>query len=242
MLSLSPNRQLQGSRRHEAPARLLTQVCILLALGFLALGGLSAHAAMSPTAAEVMARGEERFRGLRDYHCLVDIEAKQGREVEVGSGQFWFKPPRMLRIQVTRGPRKGSEVAMDRQGQLRGRKRGLLSFVVKRLKAGDRRLQTIRGTSMLELDWGSFFQRYRTAMSRPDAAAVVAPRAMPTAPYQVVVTYSDQGKAVREVYSLDSRDWLIVEGEMYLDNVRVEHVVFREIKVDTGLTDAGFHL
>src|ERR1043165_8778787 len=59
------------------------------------------------TAAEVIARGEERFRKLTDYECVVEIEARQGARVESGEGQFWFKQPRLLRLHVIRGSGKG---------------------------------------------------------------------------------------------------------------------------------------
>jgi hypothetical protein len=58
----------------------------------------------------------------------------------------------------------------------------------------------------------------------------------------VVVSYPDLGKAVREVYSFDPERWIIVQGELYEDNVRMERVVFREIKLDTGVEEKWFKL
>lgn len=205
-------------------------------------GGVGARAADSLTPTAVIARGEERFRSLRDYQCHVDIVTRLGSRVVEGSGEFWFKQPRMLRLRVTQGPGKNSEVAVDERGQIRGRERGLLSFVVKKLKAGDRRLSTIRGTSMLELDWGSFYLRYHAAALRPDASISLAPHPDPNAPYQVVVSYPDLGKSVREVYSLDAHQWTVVEGALYENNTLMEHVVFKDVRLDTGLADAFFRL
>lgn len=202
----------------------------------------SASAGQPQTAGAVMMRGEERFRSIRDYQCSVDIMTRLGTRVEEGSGEFFFKQPRMLRLRVTQGSRSGSEVAVDSQGQIRGRQRGLLRFVVKKLKAGDRRLSTIRGTSMLELDWGSFYLRYHAAALRPDAVIALAPHADPNAAYQVVVTYPDLGKSFREVYSLDPRQWTILEGAVYENNTLMEHVVFRNVRLNTGLTDDFFKL
>jgi hypothetical protein len=128
----------------------------------------SAAGPLTPT--DVILKGEERFRALTDYQRSADIVTRLGSDVQAGSGLFWFKQPRMLHVRILEGPGKGSEVAVDSSGQIRGRKRGLLSFVVKKLKASDRRLSTIRGTSMMELDWGSFFLRYHAAALRPDAA------------------------------------------------------------------------
>jgi outer membrane lipoprotein-sorting protein len=212
---------------------------MLAAAGF---GAAGARAGQPLTPAAVILRGEERFRSIRDYQCTVDIMTRLGAKVEDGSGEFAFKQPRMLRLKVTRGSGSGSEVAIDNQGQIRGRKRGLLSFVVKKLKAGDRRLSTIRGTSMLELDWGSFYLRYHAAALRPDAVIALAPHADPNAAYQVVVTYPDLGKSFREVYSLDPHQWTIQEGALYENDTLMEHVVFHNIRLDTGLTDDFFKL
>jgi hypothetical protein len=63
-----------------------------------------------------------------------------------------------------------------------------------------------------------------------------------TSPSEVTVTYPNLGKAVREVYSVDPERWLIVEGAVYEDETRVEHVLFREIKLDTGVKEQWFRL
>jgi outer membrane lipoprotein-sorting protein len=220
----------------------MKQLWVLPSLLLLTLGATQGYTAEPLDATEVIARGEEQFRSLRDYECMVDVEVREGRKVEAGSGRYWFKQPRMLRVRILQGTGKGSEVAVDSEGQIRGHKRGILSFIVKRLKVSDRRLHTIRGTSMLELDWGSFYLRYRAAALRPDAVIAVAPRSDANAPYQVTVTYPDLGKTVREEYWIDPLRWVIVEGAVYEDEVRLEHVVFREIKVNTGIADGWFRL
>lgn len=172
----------------------------------------------------------------------MDLEARLDQKTELATCQLWFKQPRMLRAKVLRGSGRGSEVAVDSEGQIRGRPGGILSFVVQRLQASDRRLHNIRGTSLLELEWGAGFLRYHAAALRPDAVITLAPHPDPHSPYRVVVSYPDLGKAVREVYSLDPQRWVIVEGELYENEVRMEHVVFHDIKIDTGLPDAWFRL
>ena len=232
-----------NSKASQDASRRSRKTLLIVGMFALILPRIGQAAAVPPlTPAAVIAHGEERFRKLTDYECMVDIEARQGKKVEIGEGQFWFKQPRLLRLHVIRGSGKGSDVVVDTSGQIRGRKKGLLSFIVTRLKAGDRRIHNIRGTSMLELDWGSFFLRYHASTLRPDATVSMAARTDERAPYQVVITYPDLGKAVREVYSLDSQRWVILEGELYEDNVRMEHVVFREIKLDTGVDEKWFKL
>jgi len=214
----------------------------VLALLLLMLCTLQARSAQAPTAASVIQRGEERFRALRDYECMVDMESRLGKRVQTGTCQFWFKQPRMLRVKILRGDRKGSQVAVDGDGQIRGSKGGILGLIVRRMKTTDSRLLTIRGTSMMTLDSGSFFLKYHAAALRPDARVALAPHPDPNAPFQVVLTYANLGKSVREVYSIDPHRWVIVEGEVFEDETRVEHVVFRDIKLDTGTADGWFHL
>src|ERR1051325_11043556 len=193
------SRQLSvGSLRPNPPVVLLKQGCIFLALALLMLCALRARAAEAVSAASVMQRGEERFRGLTDYECMVDLESRLGTRVEACTCQFWFKQPRMLRVKILRGSKKGSQVAGDSSGQIRGSKGGILGLIVKRMKSNDSRLLTIRGTSMMTLDWGSFFLRYHAAALRPDAKVVLAPHPDPSAPFQVVLTSPNLGKSVRE--------------------------------------------
>jgi hypothetical protein len=131
---------------------------------------------------------------------------------------------------------------VDRAGQIRGSKGGLLGLIVRRLAPTDSRLLSIRGTSMTTLDWGSFYQKYRAAALRPDAQVTLAPHPDPAAPYELTVAYANLGKSMREVYSLDPQSWLIVEGAVYEDATRVEHVLFRDIKLNTGVAETWFRL
>jgi outer membrane lipoprotein-sorting protein len=218
------------------------QLIIFIALALLMLCALQARAEDALSAPLVMQRGEERFRSIRDYECQVDVESRLGKRVEAGTCQFWFKQPRMLRVKVLRGSRSGSQVAIDSAGQIRGSKGGILGLIVRRIKSTDPRLLSIRGTSMMTLDWGSFFLKYHAAVLRPDAQVTLAPHPDASSPYEVMVAYPHLGKSVREVYSLDPQQWLIVEGAVYEDNTRVEHVDFRSIKLNTGKPDAWFRL
>lgn len=219
------------------------ELLILLGLALLAMAAMRAHAAEVMTPAAVMARGEQRFQSLQDYQCTVEMESRMGKQFETGSCDFWFKQPRMLRARITGGKRKGSVVAVDGSGTIRGHQAGLFKGVVKTLKPGDSRLQTIRGSSLLNLDWGSFFQKYHYAAARPSARVTLAPRDAATgSPYQVQIAYPDQGKRVREIYSVDPQRWVIVEGELEEDGVRVEHLVFEDIKLDTGVETPWFKL
>jgi hypothetical protein len=232
---------MRDSGRAE-PLMWVKPLRLFLAASLLMLGTLYARAAEPLSAASVMQRGEARFRSLRDYERMVDVESKLGKRVEAGACHFWFKQPRMLRAKILRGSRKGSQVAVDTNGQVRGSKGGILGLIVRRMKTTDSRLLTIRGTSLMTFDWGSFFLKYRAGALRPGAQVVLAPHPNPGSPFEVVLTYPDLGRSVREVYSVDPHRWVIVEGAVYEDQTRVEHVVFRDIKLDTGIGEEWFRL
>jgi outer membrane lipoprotein-sorting protein len=198
--------------------------------------------AAGPTADEVVSRAEQQFAGLTDYECLSEMEAHQGERQESGRYHLWFKKPRMLRVRVTGGRNRGSEVAIDSGGAIRGRKGGLLKPFVMRLKPTDRRLKSIRGVPVTEFYWGAFYEKLRRRASLAGAQLSLEPHLRPEAPFEVVLTYRDAGKSMREVYGIDPRLWVMVEGEVFEDGTRVDHVTFQDIRLNTGVAESWFRL
>lgn len=214
--------------------------CLLLLVGGLCAGRVHPAEPMRPD--EVLALAERRFQSVTDYQCVADAETRLGNKTSAGTYQVWFKKPAMLRTRVLRGNHRGSEVAMDREGQVRGRKGGILKAFVVRLSADDKRLRNLRGVPVTELDWGSFYRKCRERSTRPGARMTLAPRASPDLPYEVVVTYPTEGNRMREVYRIDPKLHVLVEGDIFENEVRVDHIAFREIQLDTGLSDGTFKL
>lgn len=93
------------------------------------------------------------------------------------------------------------------------------------MKTSDKRLLTIRGTSLLTLDWGSFYRKFHEGALRPAARVAVEPWQAANSPYQVSLTYSADGRDVREPYSIDPQRWVMIEGSAYEGSARVEHVI-----------------
>ena len=200
-------------------------------------------AAAAPTTAEdVIHRAEERFRQLTDYDCLADTDSRAGKKTASGTYRLWFKKPEMVRIRVIKGGHRGSEVAVDSAGKVRGREGGLLKAFVVGLSKTDRRLQSIRGVSITQLDWGNFYRGYREGAARPGARVTLAPHTGDANPYEVTVTYPQEGKRVREVYRVDPARWVLLEADVFEDEVRVDHILFRDINLDTGVADKWFRL
>jgi outer membrane lipoprotein-sorting protein len=208
----------------------------------LALLPLRLPAGESLTADEVMRRAEAAFAALSDYECLSDSETRLGAKVESGTHRIWFKQPRMLRVHVLRGRDDGSEVAVGADGRVRGHKGGILKAIVIRLSANDKRLRNLRGVPVTDLPWGRFYEKYRERAARPGARTALQPRLQPDDPYDLVLTYADGGKAIREVYRIEARRWVMMQGDVYENEVRVHHIVFRDIRLNTGVKDSWFKL
>jgi outer membrane lipoprotein-sorting protein len=204
-----------------------------------ALGPLCPARSAAPGAEQVLARAEERFRSLTDYQCVAEVSARAGSKTESGSCRLWFKSPRMLRIHVLRGKERGSQVAVDEEGTLRGRKGGLLKPLVKKLRWTDKRLYSIRGALMTDLVWGSLFAKWRERASIPGARCSMSQPAR-DACYELSQTYTEGDRRFRVVYRIEPDSWLLTEGRLYEDDVEVERVAFRDIRINTGIEDDWF--
>lgn len=209
-------------------------LCLVAATGSVARG-------QEPQTVEaVIARAEARHESASDYECVADTESRLGEKHEASRVRVWFKKPRLLRLRVVRGDEKGSEIVVDGDGHIRARKDGLLKAFVARVKPDDPRLRTARGTSVLEIEWGAFFRRFRKHAARPGAETLLSPRTRANAPYEVVLTYVEEGKRVREVYRIDPQLWTLTDAEILEDGVRVSRATFSETRIDTGLKDDWF--
>lgn len=215
-------------------------MCLLLAL--VALPGHALDPGEAGTPEAVLARAETVFRDLQDYECVVESEARLGKRHESCIQRLWFKKPLQMRLRVLRGDHRGSEVALDARRKVRGHAGGLLKPFVLGVRFNDSRLKSLRGHHFSELNWGAFYATYRKHAALPQARSVLSRRTSTEAPYEIVLTYSRDGKATRELYRFDPRLWVLLEHEVYEGGERVDHTRFAEIRLNPGLKDSWFRL
>jgi len=190
----------------------------------------------------VLQRVNEQFGALRDYECLVDTDCQAGSKQEARSFRMWYKQPGMLRLKVLRGRSRGSEVVVASDGTIRGRKGGLLKPIVIRMDAEDARVRSLRGVPVSEFLWSAFYSRYRARAAQPGARITLLPHQEADAPYEIQLTYADQGRAMREVLRVDPVRWLVQEREIFEGATCVDRAVFHDWKVNGGLKDGWFRL
>jgi outer membrane lipoprotein-sorting protein len=187
----------------------------------------------------VMRKTDERVRRLRDYECFVDTDCRLGSKSEASSFHLWFRNPGMMRAKVLKGRDKGADVVV-KDGKIRGRTGGVLKFVTVDLKPTDKRIRNLRGVCITHLQWDNFYGTFRERASRPGAKMSLETR--PGAPYEVVLTYPEGARQMREVFRIDPKEWVLLEGVMWEDGVQVSSVHFREFRFDTGAEDKFFKL
>lgn len=200
-----------------------------------------APAAAAESAESVLARAENRYAAIKDFECLVESETRKGKKQEGGTFHFWYRKPAMLRIHVVKGKTRGSDLVIDEAGKVRGRKGGLLKPFVISLSANDKRLRNIRGFPVTDLHWGAFYRKLREAAARPGARLTLSDRSGAD-PYHLTLRYVDEGKQIREEYYIHPEHWVLVRADSFEDEVCVDRVVFRDIRLDPGLEPKFFRL
>lgn len=199
----------------------------------------SARAAQEMGAAEVLRRAEERFAAIQDYECLAVTENHRKTPPTRGSYKVWHKKPKMLRLRILRGDNRGSELAMDSRGVVRGRKGGILKAFAMRLSKKDSRLRTWRGTSALDMDWGSFYRNLRERAGRPGARLELH-AASASEPYEIIAIYPENGRQYRDVYRIDPQTWHLLGMDTYVNGKLAEKLAFQDVKVNVGLDNDHF--
>jgi hypothetical protein len=217
-----------------------TGVFILWGIGIVLCQFLAAGAAEVEAPPAVLARLETAYAAIQDYRCRITTFSREGSRTDRRELRFSFLKPGMARVRVLRGSGRGSEVALGRDGTLRGRRGGLLRPFVVRLKPTDSRVRNLRGVPFWEADWGVFVRRVHDALADPAASATT--QAIADGALELTIQFRRPGPPVRHVYEVDTRRWLISEADVYEGNERVDQVRYDECQLNPGLTERDFEL
>jgi outer membrane lipoprotein-sorting protein len=196
--------------------------------------------AETPAPRELFERMRQSYNQIHAYQCLLNLFARKGKKTERMKLQFTFKKPGMLRARVLEGPNSGSEVAINRDGRIRGRQRGLLQAVKLTLKPDDGRLRNIRGTPVWNAEWGAFLNRIEEALERPSANASVRLGEAETLLLDIRLQGSSGPE--RHLYTVEPSTYLLRSGEIYEGDVLVSRVACEKEKLNPDLSDGYFNM
>jgi outer membrane lipoprotein-sorting protein len=205
---------------------------------------LAAAARSAPPAAlEIADKLEARFRQLTDYECVMESELRNGKKVERGIYRVWFRKPDLIRVKVEQGNHRGSQFAVTKSGKVRAHGGGLLKSIVVTMSKTDKRLRSVRGTYGWEADFGTYCRKLRERLRLTEKPDV---RALPGAERHIQITLNYQNPADkqsrREIWTIDSGEWLLTAVDAYENGTPVERVQFRDYRENTGLKDGFFNL
>jgi hypothetical protein len=192
-------------------------------------------AALSPM--RLMDRLQERIAGCRDYQYDVACYERLGGKEERRSYHLYVKDNRMVRLKVTSGRGKGSEAALDAEGQLRGRKGGILKIFDEPLKPDDHRVRSLRGMPFWDAAAHNYLKALRERMTRPGVNCSVEPATDPPDGLRLVVHLPDGNW---EQYWVETPQMRVVRGEVYESGQLIERYVISNIRENVGLTDDFF--
>jgi hypothetical protein len=182
-------------------------------------------------------RLQERITLCKDYQYRVTCYERLGGKEERRSFTLYAKDCRLVRIKITSGRGKGSDVAMDGQGRIRGRKGGLLKPFARTLKPEDTRLRSLRGVAFWESAAHSFLPDLRERMAQPGNRCEVEPAK--DQPGRVLLGINRPG-GVREQYWIDPEQLLLMKAETYESDQLVRRFVIEDVRTNVGLSDSFF--
>jgi outer membrane lipoprotein-sorting protein len=225
--------------------RLPVRVWLLGSAAALGLLGLVHVRAAPPpqsawTARELFARAQQSYNRIDAYQCEVMSFARKGDRTQTVRLAFAFKKPGMVRARVLSGSKRGSEVAIRRDGTIRGHQGGLLRGIKITMERDDRRLRDIRGSPVWEADWGSFLAKAETALNSHPVEALV--QSGEAGVLKLAVRLDGATGPQRQIYALDASSFLLRGAELFEGDVLVSRVSYDKEKVNPDLPDGYFNM
>lgn len=192
---------------------------------------------------EVAERLEQRFQGVTEYEVVMEGDIRGKKDHATGVYRIWRRKPDRFRVRVEQGDHRGSEIALSGEGGVRAKPGGFLKkLVTTSMSREDRRLRTPRG----KYPWDSCLERqYQLLRERLQLSKDAHLRpAGGDHRVELELTYRDsaQGGAMREVWTVDTQEWLLVALDIFEDGKQVERIRYRDFRLNPGLkeTDLTF--
>lgn len=211
-------------------------ICMLLVALCPALGSAA-------TPDSVVTGFERAIAALDDYQCRVQEYAWQGSVSEAKVINFYFKKPRLIRVDVLTSNKRGdagSVGVLRGDGKVVGRRGGLLGAFAFTFDKHDPLVATVRGASFDEIDLRGLAERFRRHLTEGSGSLLEAPGV-----YELVLEpRSGQftGGMTREVLRLSTDTFLPLSADSYEGARIVEHAAWMSFILNAGLPAALFNV
>jgi outer membrane lipoprotein-sorting protein len=181
---------------------------------------------------------------LNNYSSQYKMTVPSRRVIE--NGIMYFRKPRLLRVEVKSGPKKGSVAVLCQDGKVRGRMGGALSLFTGSLSANSSMLRAVNGFPMVGTDFLSLAQYLKDKMLDKGDKSLVT-----VAPKQTVNTSNPayildmfrgvpgQERLIKRVY-VDPKTTLPVYWEDYEDGKLWSQSSWSDLRVNQDFPNKLF--
>lgn len=184
---------------------------------------------------------------LDSYSFNYKMSALKGDKTLVEKGDFYFKKPHLMRLEVTEGKRKGSVAVLQADGRVHGKAPGLGIFASMITLAPDSRfLKSVNGYPMVDSDFGSLARALKKFLDDGATAKITAhtvSERINHQPAHLIEVYTDktQTQLFKRVF-VDAGSYLPVEWYDYEDGKLSSESSWQNFKNDPGMPATLFSL
>jgi len=184
---------------------------------------------------------------LDAYSFSYKMSAVKGDKNVVEKGDFYFKKPHLMRLEVTEGKRKGSVAVLQSDGRVHGKAPGLGVFAsMITLSPNSKFLQSVNGYPMVDSDYRSLAQALQKFLESGATAKITAhtvSERLSHQPSHLIEVYTDksQTQLFKRVF-VDANSYLPVEWYDYEDGKLSSESSWQNFKSDPGLPATLFSL
>ena len=184
---------------------------------------------------------------LESYSFNYKMSALKGDKTQIEQGDFYFKKPKLMRLEVTEGKRKGSVAVLQSDGRVHGKAPGLGFLASMMTLAPDSRfLRSVNGYPMVDSDFCSLARALKKFLDDGATAKITThtvSERFQHQPSHLIEVYTDktQTQLFKRVF-VDANSYLPVEWYDYEDGKLSSESSWQNFKNDPGMPATLFSL
>jgi len=188
-------------------------------------------------------------QGANDYTFRCVINTFRDGKVIKEEGNFYYKRPSMMKMEVTEGAKKGAVAVLGTDGKVRGHLGGMLKIFSGTIGKDSDLLKSANGFSMMNSDYETLLRDLQRQISQGSTCLVT--------PAPVSVAHTGEKVYVLEVYKqvdndkekdltqrvfIDQKTGLPEQWNLYKQDQLFSSTDWRDVKLNIGLSNEVFSL
>ncbi|MBB6479700.1 LolA family protein [Spirochaeta isovalerica] len=189
----------------------------------------------------IVGRMEKMLSEIEDYQCRMYEWSVKGRKEEIRYINFYFKKPRLIRMDIIRGNRNGDDgsiAVLEEDGKVTGRKGGILSPFAVKVEKDSPLATTIRGVAFDQSDAIAAWERL---VGLKDSSRLIFTVEAEGWLFDFSLNEPENG-ITREVLFISKNNLMPLYTKSFEGRNLVQHVVWRSYLINTGLPRELFHV